>query len=55
MSGRRPSLDLASTDPERYLRELAADGEAGELTGAGLGDFYWVVSAVGVDPGSLRA
>ncbi|HET7735560.1 MAG TPA: SAM-dependent methyltransferase [Nocardioidaceae bacterium] len=55
VSGQRPSLDLATTDPTGYLKGLAEAGEAAELTGPGLGDFYWVVSAVGVDPGSLRA
>lgn len=55
VSGRRPSLDQATSDPVGYLQGLAEAGEAAELTGAGLGDFYWVVSAIGVDPGSLRA
>jgi len=55
VSGQRPPLDLATADPAEYLRDLADAGEAAELTGPGLGDFYWVVSAIGVAPGSLRA
>lgn len=55
VDGQRPALDLASTDPAGYLKALAEAGEAAELTGPGLGDFYWVVSAIGVEPGSLRA
>lgn len=54
VSSRRPDLELARSDPAAYLAKLSSAGEAMELTGAGLGDFYWVVSAVDVgDP--LRA
>lgn len=50
VSGRRPSLDLATRAPARYVSELAEASEAAELTAErGLGAFWWVVSAVGVD------
>jgi SAM-dependent MidA family methyltransferase len=49
VSGARPPLALASSDPAGYLRSLAAAGEAAELTArGGLGDFAWGVQAVGV-------
>ncbi|GGJ46397.1 SAM-dependent methyltransferase [Streptomyces brasiliensis] len=50
--GVRPPLALASTDPGGYLRALAGAGEAAELTATGgLGDFGWLVQAVGIpDP-----
>ncbi len=49
VSGARPPLELATAEPERYVRELALAGEAGELTATpGLGDFAWVLSCVGV-------
>lgn len=45
VSGRRPALERATTDPEGYVRDLAAASEAAELTASGgLGDFYWLVS-----------
>lgn len=52
VSGTRPDLALATTDPQGYVRALSAAGEAAELTDeAGLGGFWWVVSTVGVpDP-----
>jgi len=50
VSGERPDLGLATTEPAAYVRDLARASEAAELTAAGgLGDFWWVVSAVGVD------
>ncbi|MDX2394558.1 SAM-dependent methyltransferase [Streptomyces sp. DK15] len=49
VSGGRPPLALASTDPAAYVRALAAAGEAAELTArGGLGDFGWLVQPVGV-------
>lgn len=48
VDGSRPELALATRDPAGYLRALGRAGEAAELTGRGLGEFYWVVSAVGV-------
>jgi SAM-dependent MidA family methyltransferase len=49
VSGAQPPVDLARTDPERYLRELAAAGQAAELTdAAGLGAFGWLAQAVEV-------
>ncbi|MFI1103764.1 SAM-dependent methyltransferase [Streptomyces melanogenes] len=43
VSGARPPLSLASTDPTSYVRALARAGEAAELTArGGLGDFLWL-------------
>jgi SAM-dependent MidA family methyltransferase len=52
ITGARPPLALASTDPAAYVRALAGAGEAAELTApGGLGDFAWLVQPVGVaDP-----
>ncbi|MFB7057340.1 SAM-dependent methyltransferase [Streptomyces vinaceus] len=51
VSGARPPLALASTDPAAYVRALASAGEAAELTArGGLGDFGWLVQPVGVAP-----
>ncbi|GHA96141.1 SAM-dependent methyltransferase [Streptomyces termitum] len=48
VSGARPPLALASSDPAGYVRALAAAGEAAELTArGGLGDFLWLVHRVG--------
>ncbi|WEH40425.1 SAM-dependent methyltransferase [Streptomyces sp. AM 2-1-1] len=48
VTGGRPPLALASTDPAGYLRALAAAGEAAELTArGGLGDFGWLEQRVG--------
>ncbi len=45
VSGARPDLELATTDPARYVAALARATEAAELTATGgLGDFTWVVS-----------
>ena len=50
VSGERPDLGLATTEPEAYVRDLARASEAAELIArGGLGDFWWVVSAVGID------
>ncbi|MEU6974424.1 MULTISPECIES: SAM-dependent methyltransferase [unclassified Streptomyces] len=47
VSGGRPPLALASSDPAGYVRALAAAGEAAELTArGGLGDFLWLVQRV---------
>ncbi|MFD0414665.1 SAM-dependent methyltransferase [Streptomyces sp. NPDC127108] len=47
VSGDRPPLALASSDPAGYVRALARAGEATELTAAGgLGDFGWLVQPV---------
>ena len=46
VSGSRPDLELATTDPVRYVQQLSRSTEAAELTAAnGLGGFYWIVSA----------
>jgi SAM-dependent MidA family methyltransferase len=50
ISATRPSLDLARTDPMRYLSELSSAGEAAELLDpSGLGGFGWVWTAKGAD------
>ncbi|PJN00148.1 hypothetical protein CG740_25830 [Streptomyces sp. CB01201] len=44
VSGARPPLALASSDPAAYVRALAAAGAAAELTARGaLGDFLWLL------------
>ncbi|MEU0047053.1 SAM-dependent methyltransferase [Streptomyces werraensis] len=49
VTGGRPPLSRASSDPAGYVRALAAAGEAAELTApGGLGDFGWLVQPVGV-------
>ncbi|MQS13544.1 hypothetical protein F7Q99_15025 [Streptomyces kaniharaensis] len=57
VSGARPPLSLASTDPTAYLRALGGAGEGAELTDpAGLGAFGWLVQAVRMPvPGSLES
>ncbi|MGW6855466.1 SAM-dependent methyltransferase [Streptomyces xanthophaeus] len=51
VSGARPPLALAGTDPAGYVRALAAAGEAAELTArGGLGAFGWLVQPVGTAP-----
>lgn len=53
VSGGRPPLSLASSDPAAYVRALTRAGEAAELTAeGGLGDFGWLIQPVGV-PGPL--
>ncbi|MFG1621431.1 SAM-dependent methyltransferase [Kribbella sp. NPDC049227] len=50
VSAARPSLELAQTDPLRYLSELSSAGEAAELLDpSGLGGFGWVWTASGDD------
>ncbi|AJP02573.1 hypothetical protein TU94_14860 [Streptomyces cyaneogriseus subsp. noncyanogenus] len=49
VTGARPPLALASTDPAGYVRALAGAGEAAELTApGGLGDFVWLLQPVGI-------
>ncbi|MFG2480069.1 SAM-dependent methyltransferase [Streptomyces fagopyri] len=56
VSGARPALALASSDPAAYVRALAGAGEAAELTApGGLGDFGWLLQPVGVDRPGRRA
>ncbi|KOU92472.1 MULTISPECIES: SAM-dependent methyltransferase [Streptomyces] len=51
VSGARPPLALASSDPAAYVRALVSAGEAAELTSrSGLGAFGWLVQPVGVQP-----
>jgi SAM-dependent MidA family methyltransferase len=56
VTGGRPDIALASTDPHAYLRALGGAGEEAELIArGGLGDFGWLVQGVGVPvPGVLR-
>lgn len=50
ISGTRPPLDDATTDPAGYLHALSGASEAAELTAAGaLGDFHWIITPVGVE------
>jgi len=49
ITGARPPLSLASTDPAAYVRALAHAGAAAELTApGGLGDFGWLLQPVGI-------
>ncbi|MEV7418160.1 SAM-dependent methyltransferase [Streptomyces sp. NPDC089919] len=49
VSGSRPPLTLASSDPTAYVRALSAAGEAAELTArGGLGDFGWLLEGRGI-------
>ncbi|WP_329167307.1 SAM-dependent methyltransferase [Streptomyces sp. NBC_01267] len=51
VTGARPPLTLASTDPTAYVRALAAAGEAAELTDrGGLGVFGWLMTPAGPGP-----
>ena len=44
VDGTRPPLELAHSDPPRYLNALARASEAGELRARGRwGDFWWIV------------
>lgn len=50
VSGRRPPLAVASTDPAGYVRALAAASVAAELTDpAGLGGHWWLLQPVGIE------
>ncbi|MEU6314645.1 SAM-dependent methyltransferase [Streptomyces sp. NPDC047014] len=51
VSGTRPPLALASSDPAAYVRALASAGEAAELTSrTGLGTFVWLLQPKGIVP-----
>lgn len=48
VSGARPDLRLATSDPSGYVAALSRATEAAELTASGgLGDFFWIVTGVG--------
>ncbi|MBF9073545.1 SAM-dependent methyltransferase [Streptacidiphilus fuscans] len=50
VSGARPPLTLASSNPAGYLRALSAAGEAAELIAVGgLGSFLWGAQAVDME------
>ncbi|MFI1394014.1 SAM-dependent methyltransferase [Streptomyces sp. NPDC020681] len=52
ISGTRPPLALASTDPTGYVRALSSASEASELTAlGGLGDFGWLFQKTGPGTG----
>ena len=55
ITGTRPDIALASSDPRGYLRALSKASAAAELTDAdGLGGFGWLVQGVGVSvPSSI--
>jgi SAM-dependent MidA family methyltransferase len=54
VSGARPPLTLASTDPAAYVRALAGAGAAAEITApGGLGGFGWLLQPIGF-PDGLR-
>jgi SAM-dependent MidA family methyltransferase len=45
VDGTRPPLDLATSDPERYLAALARASESAELRSrGGWGDFWWLLT-----------
>ena len=49
VSGQRPELALASSDPRGYVRALSRAGQAAELTDpAGLGRFSWLLQGVDI-------
>ena len=57
VSGARPSIELASTEPAAYIKALREASEAGELLdAAGLGAFGWLIQTrdIGLPP-SLSA
>ncbi|MBK6885728.1 MAG: SAM-dependent methyltransferase [Tetrasphaera sp.] len=45
--GERSAYDLARRDPIGYLAARHRDSAVAELTGAGLGDFWWAITRVG--------
>jgi SAM-dependent MidA family methyltransferase len=50
VTGGRPDIALASSDPHAYLRALGGAGEEAELIArGGLGDFGWLLQGVGID------
>jgi SAM-dependent MidA family methyltransferase len=54
VTGRRPGLDLAYSDPLAYVRALADASTAAELTDpAGLGDHFWICQPVRLDAATL--
>ncbi|ANS66995.1 hypothetical protein SLINC_4771 [Streptomyces lincolnensis] len=56
ITGARPPLALASTQPAAYVRALASAGEAAELTApGGLGDFGWLLQPVGLADAPFEA
>lgn len=46
LDGTRPPLELARTDPARYLAALSSASQAAALTGSGPGGFVWALRRV---------
>ena len=57
VTGGRPDLALATSDPQAYLRALGGAGEEAELIArGGLGDFGWLAQGVGIEvPAVLKS
>lgn len=56
LTGVRPPLSLATTNPTAYVRALAAAGEAAELTAPdGLGAFTWLTTPVNLEESFFAA
>lgn len=54
LSGARPDVRCARSEPARYLRELARAGEEAELLDPqGLGGFGWLAHGSGLDPAAV--
>jgi len=50
VSGARPPVELAHSDPAEYIRQLSAASRAAELTSASqLGGYYWLIQSRNVD------
>jgi SAM-dependent MidA family methyltransferase len=50
LSGARPPIELARSDPRRYVTALCAAGEEAELLDPdGLGGFTWLLQSAGLD------
>lgn len=51
LTGARPAIELAHSDPRGYVAALCVAGEEAELIDpSGLGGFGWLIQAVGIDP-----
>lgn len=54
VAANRPAIELATSDPQRYLQELSATGEQGELLDpGGLGALIWLLQSKGVEIDAL--
>ncbi len=51
LDAKRPPIELAHSDPERYIKELSRASHAAELLdSASLGSFWWLLQAKGCRP-----